>query len=76
MATLGIDGCGFEQQLEAGLKALWPMNDPMPMKNGTNRVRFVTTPDGTGEFGHGDTDNRDFLRNDTGFDFGRDRVER
>jgi hypothetical protein len=66
MATLGTDGCGFEQQLEAGLKALWPMNDPTPMKNGMNRVRFVTTPDGKGEFGHGDTDNGDFLRNDPG----------
>ena len=30
IATLGTDGCGFEQQLEAPLKALWPAIDPMP----------------------------------------------
>src|SRR4051812_30734168 len=26
IANLGTSGCGFEQQLEAGLKALWPKN--------------------------------------------------
>jgi hypothetical protein len=56
IATLGTDGCGFEQPLEAALKALWPAAD--------ERVQFLGDAMGFGRFGHGDTDNAGFLRND------------
>lgn len=67
IATLGTGGCGFEQQLEAGLKALWPKQyiDPDGNALATNPIRFLsTTP--AGAFGHGDTQggNGGFLRND------------
>jgi hypothetical protein len=62
IATLGTGGCGFEQQLEAPLKALWPSFDPMPAMDGKNRIRFVG--DMEHQLGHGDTDNLGFLRND------------
>jgi hypothetical protein len=66
IAPLGTDGCGFEQPLEAALKALWPAVDPMPV-NGINRITFM--PDRTGNadstLGHGDDAlNGGFLRND------------
>ena len=64
MATLGIDGCGFEQQLEAGLKALWPAEDPMPEANGSNRIRFLGDAMRDGMLGHGDRENAGFLRDD------------
>lgn len=70
IATLGTEGCGFEQQLEAPLKALWPSvymdragNVVMP-----NPYRFLATkPENA--LGRGDIDpmlggNRGFLRND------------
>ena len=63
IANLGVDGCGFEQQLESALKALWPSVDPMPRADGTNRVIFSST-DPSKQVGHGDTDNLGFLRND------------
>jgi hypothetical protein len=44
-------GCGFEQPLEAALKALWPTND--------NRVSFLMGQ------GHGSTDNAGFLRDNS-----------
>lgn len=50
LATVGSEGCGFEQQLEAGLKALWP-------STGTG----ITFHGGT--LGHGDGANVGFLRN-------------
>jgi hypothetical protein len=50
VATLGIGGCGFEQQLESPLKALTPSTIPM----------FAM---GTG--GHGDTVNAGFMREDS-----------
>lgn len=59
IAAIGTDGCGFEQPLEAGLKALWPASDA--------RVTFVAAS-GAG-VGHGDGDNAGFLRrsaDDTG----------
>jgi hypothetical protein len=69
IATLGTDGCGFEQQLESPLKALWPFDD--------NRIMFLADPanppaDGSGfTVGHGGDvagqvagDNGGFLRND------------
>jgi hypothetical protein len=57
MARLGTDGCGFEQQLEAGLKALWPSGD--------DRVSFLPDMTGNGSTGHGDGANAGFLRDDS-----------
>lgn len=63
IASLGTSGCGFEQPLEAALKALWPSVDPGSI-DGTNRITFLGDSSGLGIFGHGDTDNQGFLRND------------
>jgi hypothetical protein len=54
IAALGTDGCGFEQQLEAGLKALWPSRD--------DSITFLPAPSGEGTRGHGDDENAGFLR--------------
>ncbi|HET6334536.1 MAG TPA: hypothetical protein VFG30_15040 [Polyangiales bacterium] len=68
IATLGTDGCGFEQPLEAALKALWPRiyidQDGNQLSGSMNPIQFLsTTADGL--YGHGDTPpNRGFLRND------------
>jgi hypothetical protein len=72
IANLGTSGCGFEQQLEAGLKALWPKNyvdaDGNVYPPEKNPILFLsTTPEG--RFGHGDVPatqggNGGFLRND------------
>ncbi len=51
VANLGTDGCGFEQQLEAPLKALTPSTSP---------IRFQG-----GSVGHGDGANAGFLRPDS-----------
>lgn len=66
IATLGTEGCGFEQQLEASLKALWPSIDIDAEGNvmEPNRILFLGDAMGFGTLGHGDTDNKDFLRND------------
>lgn len=58
LATLGIDGCGFEQQLESTLKAVWPGDDM--------RVTFVTDTQGFGRLGNAGPGfpNGDFIRND------------
>ena len=58
IATLGTGGCGFEQQLESTLKALWPADDA--------RVVFLPDPQGFGAIGQGDNGgmNEGFLRND------------
>ena len=56
IAALGTDGCGFEQQLESGLKALWPGQD--------DRVTFLGDVNGFGTMGHGDNENAGFLRSD------------
>jgi hypothetical protein len=63
IATLGTGGCGFEQQLESPLKALWPSDDP--------RVTFVPDLAGFGASGQGDAvmggrpgANAGFLRSD------------
>ena len=56
IAMLGTEGCGFEQQLEVGLKALWPGSD--------NRITFLGDFNNFGTQGHGDTENQGFLRND------------
>jgi hypothetical protein len=65
VAALGTGGCGFEQQLEAPLKALWPsvFTDASGHVVQPNPVRFLaTTPQG--QLGRGDRDNLGFLRND------------
>jgi hypothetical protein len=67
IATLGTEGCGFEQQLEAGLKALWPSVDVDPLTGQVhepNRVTFLGDSNGFGQLGHGDVENSGFLRND------------
>jgi hypothetical protein len=57
IASLGTHGCGFEQQLEAGLKALWPKS--YQDKNGNvligdqNPLSFLSTT-ADGRWGHGD----------------------
>jgi len=70
IATLGTNGCGFEQQLEAPLKALWPS----VFKDGNgnvvtpNPITFLATTS-QGTLGRGDVPaaqggNAGFLRND------------
>ena len=56
VAALGTEGCGFEQQLESGLKALWPGMD--------TRITFLGDGQGFGKQGHGDRENQGFLRSD------------
>ncbi|HEX7480671.1 MAG TPA: hypothetical protein VF331_22920 [Polyangiales bacterium] len=69
VATLGSNGCGFEQQMESGLKALWPKLDIDALTgllHNPNRITFLTDsahPDG--KFGHGDVENQGFLREDS-----------
>jgi hypothetical protein len=72
ISNLGTTGCGFEQQLEAGLKALWPKNykdaDGNVYQPDKNPILFLSTTN-EGRFGHGDTPttqggNGGFLRND------------
>ncbi len=58
VTALGIGGCGFEMQLEAGLKALWPANpgnlDESQQSVGV--VFFGNSPS------HGDQQHIEFLR--------------
>jgi hypothetical protein len=57
IASVGTGGCGYEHQLEAPLKALWPSMD--------KRITFLADPiSGKGMFGHGDVENAGFVRND------------
>ena len=58
LATVGTEGCGFEQQLESALKAVWPGDD--------QNVTFVTDPQGFGATGNAGPGfpNGDFIRND------------
>jgi hypothetical protein len=55
LTQLGTAGCGFEQQLESALQALWPSADPT--------VSFVAVAN-EDVLGRGDRDNAGFLRND------------
>jgi hypothetical protein len=64
IASLGTAGCGFEQPLESALKALWPAVDPMPRRDGSNRVQFLAGSGGIATQGLGDNANLGFLRND------------
>lgn len=50
ITNVGIEGCGFEQQLEAGWKALAPSSN---------------TSFSRGTRGHGDAENKGFLRTDS-----------
>jgi hypothetical protein len=72
ISSLGTAGCGFEQQLEAGLKALWPKNY-MDLEGNVyppekNPILFLSTT-AEGRYGHGDVPaaeggNGGFLRPD------------
>ncbi|MDD9945430.1 MAG: hypothetical protein OXU20_30580 [Myxococcales bacterium] len=74
IAALGTEGCGYEQQLEAGLKALWPAVDIDPTTGQqwvdpntgapSNRIQFLGDGTGFGTTGHGDGVNAGFLRKD------------
>ena len=64
IAALGTEGCGFEQQLESALKALWPKTDPMPEVPGKNRITFLGDRRASASDGQGDQANAGFLRND------------
>ena len=55
LASLGINGCGFEQQLDAALKAVTPSDSP---------IEFLSLGATLVPGGHGDTINAGFLRND------------
>jgi hypothetical protein len=70
ISMLGTGGCGFEQQLEAPLKALWPSvyADANNTIVDPNPIRFLANTPG-GQLGHGDIPvqqggNGGFLRND------------
>jgi len=69
IATLGTQGCGFEQQLEAPLKALLPRVQSDAMGNVlADQIRFRATTE-PGTWGKGDLPlaqggNMGFLRND------------
>ena len=77
LAQVGPGGCGYEMQLEAALKALWPALDIDPMTGNqwidpitglpSNRYTFLTAPADVNtnhRFGHGDGANAGFLRSD------------
>ena len=75
IASLGTEGCGYEQQLEAALKALWPAVDIDPETGEQwvnpatgmpgNRITFLDDGTGAGRTGHGDGLNDGFLRSDS-----------
>lgn len=61
MATLGLDGCGFEMQLDAPLKALWPSQiGNLSEFQQSLGITFVG-----GSQGRGDDEHREFLRGTT-----------
>ncbi len=67
VANVGATGCGFEQQLEATLKSLWPAQyaDPKTGKPASNPYTFLTDAAHPQEaLGHGDGANAGFQRND------------
>jgi hypothetical protein len=72
IANLGTTGCGFEQQLEAGLKALWPKvyvdAEGRAHSPEDNPIQFLSASE-SGRYGRGDQPleeggNLGFLRND------------
>jgi hypothetical protein len=66
IADVGTDGCGFEQPLEATLKALWPSTSPAvaPGQQAQSKPLFIGDARGLGTSPHGDAENAGFLRND------------
>lgn len=71
IASLGTAGCGFEQQLESVLKAVWPEDDVDPATDAPrdpNRISFLGDGLGFGTVGHGDGLNAGFLRPNRGED--------
>lgn len=60
VATTGTGGCGFEQQLEATLKALSPSVPTTWTADGFAAPTFFRNT-----FGHADTNNDGFVRNDS-----------
>ena len=66
VARVGTGGCGFEQPLEAGLKAVTPTGIPAWVRGDLGQVRFLSVdgvPDS--EDGQGDRANSGFLRPDS-----------
>jgi hypothetical protein len=67
IANLGTTGCGFEQQLEAGLKALWPIEYRNAQGEPEENPIYFIAPTEAGTLGHGDTapprGNKGFQRN-------------
>jgi hypothetical protein len=61
IATLGTGGCGYEQQLEAGLKALWPSAQTDP----EDGPFFLQDENGFGGLGQGDQANLGFIRGES-----------
>ncbi len=72
ISNVGVTGCGYEQQLEAVLKALWPAKYLDPKTNAPaakNPISFLTDSSHPEEgFGHGDGSNLGFLRSGVGDD--------
>jgi hypothetical protein len=64
IASLGTSGCGFEQQLEAALKALWPSRDSQGRPNMAPEGGPFLAETDAGASGQGDRENDGFLRND------------
>lgn len=64
VVNVGTEGCGFEQQLEAGLKAVTPANPEVWTAEGYTPPRFVdgTTGQANRLPGHGSDANAGFLR--------------
>ena len=66
IAALGTDGCGFEQPLEAALKALTPSLDVDVTGQVVepSRIRFLGSAGLNDRPGHGDQENAGFVRRD------------
>ncbi|MEY4576565.1 MAG: hypothetical protein RL701_1268 [Pseudomonadota bacterium] len=66
IADLGTGGCGFEQQLEAPLKALWPADyhDDQGELVTPNPIQFLGGRPGRGDLPTEQGGNLGFLRND------------
>lgn len=67
VASVGTEGCGFEQQLEAPLKALTPSNPEIWTRAGYVPSRFYDSESGLPDqlAGHGSNANAGFLRPDS-----------
>ncbi len=67
VASVGTEGCGFEQPLEAALKALTPANPEIWTAVGYSPPRFYDPASGTRDRlrGHGSNANAGFIRPDS-----------